>query len=327
MWSESTSFELDLIYWMLIMTDDKKWKDYFLSSGLPLEYEVFNYLNFKNCITYIEHSYLRNDENLIENSFSIDMTSTYLSEEADISFKMLIECKYRNENTKWLFIPGEYIDGEISNHSFLHPNDYFIKEQRFRNIFKNMCRFAPLCLKGVEISNGGKNTKSINQAISQLSFAMADIVISDMKYQLSGGHNNTLFLNIPIIITTANLYRMNEGTTINDIKASNSIEEISKKENCIILQSAPNQDLSKHNLNIFSSFLNEYEEDELNRSLISGEKDIRTILELKAFHSCPKAIIVMHYENGSLALKKLLDLFDAISQSRNPTVISHWRGI
>lgn len=308
------------------MTADKKWKDYFLSSGLPLEYEVINYLNSKDCITYIEHSYLRNDENSIENSFSVDMDSTYINEESDIYFRMLLECKYRNDNTKWLFIPGDYIEGESYHHSFLHPNDYFVAEKGFKDIFQNMSFFAPLCLKGVEISNDGKNTKTINQAISQLSYAMSGMIVSDMKHQISGGHKNTLWFNIPIIATTANIYRMKNCITIKDIKSSESIEEVSTKENCIILKTTTDSGLEKYNMGIFSSFIDEFGEEELNASLINNENDIRTILELKSSYSCPEAIIVMHYDNENPVFNKLFNLFDQIAHRRRPKFRSPWRG-
>jgi hypothetical protein len=165
---------------------NNKWKDFILQSGLPLEFEVKKVLSDFGFWSEYEFSYLRNDENNLENEFSYDIDSTM-----DIGkhrFNLLVECKYRHDSTNWLFIPEEYNESDrgIGTTDFRNTNDFFYKEN-YSDFFRilNFKTLAPLCSKGIEISTTGHNPKSITQAITQLSFGLANKVVDAMKIQLN----------------------------------------------------------------------------------------------------------------------------------------------
>ncbi len=186
-----------------IKKPNNKWKDYLLKSGLPLEYEIVDFLESKGCISSFEHSYLRPDENLIENEFSFDIDSSYIKEHH--FFKLLIECKYRDSSTNWLFLPAEFGGpNELGNTSFLHPNDHFTQHIKFPFKHIELPPFAKPCLKGIELTSDGQNPKTITQAVNQLNYAMAEFIADDMVHQIDEllATSEIIFYNIPIIVTT-----------------------------------------------------------------------------------------------------------------------------
>jgi len=162
---------------------NNKWKDYLLKSGLPLEFEVKEFLNTKKCISSYEYSYLRHDENEIINEFSFDISSSYIQE--NHFFKLMIECKYRDSSTNWLFLPGVYGGpSELGKTSFLHPCDHFTSYEKFPFKYPELPPIGKPCQKGIEITSDGQNPKTITQAVNQLSYAMAEMITDAMTHQV-----------------------------------------------------------------------------------------------------------------------------------------------
>lgn len=99
----------------------KKWKKGFLSSGLPLEFEIAKLLD-KNEFTILpEYNYERIDAGQTKD-FSIDLYCfkgfpSDLSGHNEVNLDLLIECKYRTRNVTWAFLP----DFEILDYmDFIH---------------------------------------------------------------------------------------------------------------------------------------------------------------------------------------------------------------
>jgi hypothetical protein len=306
------------------MGKDIKWKEHLLKSGIPLEYEIKEYLLKNGCIPNFEYTYLRENETKQTTEFSYDIDSSFIKPPYFIDF--MIECKYRHESTKWLFLPEEYggID-EIEYTSFIHLNNYFNQKEHSNFPFP----LAPLCSKGIELTNEGQNPKTITQAISQLSYAMAEKITNGIYHQvddlLSKSYEGTLFCNIPIIVTTAELYRINENITIDKIKNSNDIEEIATNQKCLVIKNNVGVDLEKYNLSVFQNFVREIGESKLRTKLNSSKENLEFVLSIIAKNYCPQCLIVIHYsktKNGFdeliAYLKKYIDpdkeVLDAIKE-------------
>jgi hypothetical protein len=309
------------------MNKDIKWKEHLLKSGIPLEYEIKEYLLKNGCIPNFEYTYLRENETKQTTEFSYDIDSSFIKPPYFIDF--MIECKYRHESTKWLFLPEEYggID-EVEYTSFIHQNDHF-NSKRHSNFSNFPFPLAPLCSKGIELTNEGQNPKTITQAISQLSYAMAEKITNGIYHQidevLSKNFGGTLFCNIPIIVTTAELYRINENVTIDKIKNSTEIEEIATNQKCLVIKNNIGVDLEKYNLSVFQDFVSEIGKDKLSEKLNSFNKDLEFVLSVIAKNYCPQCLIVIHYskiKNGFddliSYLKKYMnpdkEVLDAIKQ-------------
>lgn len=296
-------------------TDKNKtaWKDHLLKSGLPLEFEVKRFLDDKGCISNLERTYLRNNEAEVPTEFSYDIDSSYIKGEHFVD--LMIECKYRHENVKWVFLPETYhsID-DIGHTDFMHPIDHFNTHPYSH--FDFPVAFAPLCSKGIELTTDGPNPKTITQAISQLSYALADKVTNAVLHQtdevLSGHFASTTFYSVPIIVTTAALYRLREDVDIQTIKASQEIEDIATRESFLVLKATPGSDLLKHNEEIFAMFMMERGLEELAAKLRSFNEDPRFVFNNIATRDCPNSIVVIHHTPDNNGLIKLFEFIDRV---------------
>ena len=174
----------------MMKSNNSKWKDYLLKSGIPLEYEVKSLLDNFSLITAYEQTYIRKDRTNVETEFSYDLNCTYIKELS--YFDLMIECKYRHESTNWLFLPDEdNRRNSMTYTSILHPNDFFTESNKFHFEIFEMPYLAPVCSKGIEITTDGQNPKTINQ----LSFGMARNILDGMYTQLESndGMENEIF--------------------------------------------------------------------------------------------------------------------------------------
>ncbi|MDO8734685.1 MAG: hypothetical protein Q7K21_05970, partial [Elusimicrobiota bacterium] len=202
------------------------WKDYLLKSSIPLEFEVKKFLDSRGCICDFEYSYLRLDENSIPKEFSYDIDASYIRDEHFV--ELMIECKYRHQSTKWVFIPEKYGGyQEVYPNSFMHPNDHFCRKKKFRYSSSFPIELASLCIKGIEINTSGHDTKSISHAVSQLSYAFSQKVVSGMEHQIEQllGSSDFIFYNVPVIVTTASLFRLKNDVSISAIQKSKELSE------------------------------------------------------------------------------------------------------
>ncbi|WP_347157457.1 hypothetical protein [Pontibacter chitinilyticus] len=296
-----------------------KWKDFLLKSSVPLEYEVKRLLDNYGCLSTFEYTYLRKDENQILNEFSYDIDASFIK--GSHFFELMIECKYRDPSTNWIFTPENY-EGfqEVKPYSFINPVDAFTDFHKFRDLEYEP--LAPLCGKGIEITSDGQNPKTISQAIYQLSYAMAEKVVIGMEHQYEKllGNIDMVFYPTPIIVTTANLFRLKENVSIEDIKKSKSIDEISTKEDCLILNNNTGKSLEDFNLKIFDDFISKYGRENLNKKLKSFNKDIEFVCSVFAKNYCPSAIAIIHFSELNTGFKKLFNFFEEIIKPSERTL-------
>jgi hypothetical protein len=305
------------------------WKDHLLKSGLPLEFEIKRFLDDKGCISNMERTYLRNNEAEVPTEFSYDIDSSYIK--GDHFIDLMIECKYRHENVRWVFLPETYgsID-DINYTDFMHALDHFNTHEYHHVDFP--IAFGPLCSKGVELTSEGANPKTITQAIAQLSYAMADKVTNAVLHQtdavLSTHFKSTTFYSIPIIVTTAPLYRLRDDVDIQTIKVSEKLEDVATSEPFLILKAQPGSDLLKHNREIFSTFMIERGLEELTAKLKSFNSDPRFVFDNIARGDCPNSIVIIQHTPDNSGLIKFFEyinrvikpdqeIFDLIKQRRD----------
>lgn len=305
------------------MTNPKnnKWKDYFLKSGVPLEYEIKNLLDKYGCLTAFENSYLRKDKSNILTEFSYDINST-LVEESNF-FELMIECKYRDPSTDWIFLPGQKINRKsLSFNSILHPNDHFTIENKFNFKTYEMPFLAQNGSKGIEITNDGQNPKSITQAINQLSYGLSRNYLDAMISQLESndGLEDMIYFHIPIIVTTANLYLLNENTSIDNIKESNNLEDIATKQKHLAINCETGKDLENYNKEIFNNLLKRFDKNYLKNRLESDFDDVETLISVLSKHSCPSSIYVIHHDSKSNSFEELFNLIREIIYPTQKTI-------
>ena len=289
----------------------KAWQQTLLSSGLPLENDICSHLALRGCIGRFEYSYLKPDENSVDREFSYDVDASYIR--GPYFMNLMIECKYRHPGARWIFAPAEYGGpDELEANDFLHVIDDFMTPKfAYRHRFPRT--LAPLCSKGVELLADGANEKTITQATHQLAYALAPQLASSIDNQANRWLTKDIaFFNIPIIITTAELFRLNEATTIQKIREAREIEDVASKSESLVLKYFPGADLQRYNRKVLQAHLDRSDAKKLKSAFKSYTKDLSHWYSNLAGHQCPRAIVVISVAHSNAGLDRLFDYLDEL---------------
>jgi hypothetical protein len=235
------------------MKEISKWKDKLLSSSIPLEYQVAKILASKNIRVSFDFAYQRLDERE-EKDFSVDLKGfgfCPFKEESSIELivEFLVECKYRNPNIKWLFLPD--IHEGVSSHFSAGPIKIIdeFSNYRLRNGFGSMLDHLDTCLKGVEVNlhTGDVHETGIVHGISQLTYGLTSIVKDHILSNL-GTHIEDCYPTVicPILVTTAELFITNENFSIEKVMQSNNFNELVRPVDYLTLYSNPFASFKTH---------------------------------------------------------------------------------
>jgi hypothetical protein len=289
----------------------KPWQQALLSSGLPLENDLRAYLTSKGCIANFEYSYLKPDEHTVEREFSYDLDASYIKGHHFID--LMVECKYRYPGTRWIFTPDEYAgSGELYPNDFMHPFDHFIKGKfRFSGSFPR--QLAPVCSKAVELLPDGTNEKTIVQSLSQLAYAFAPKVTSAIEHQINRWLvDDHIFYNVPIVATTAQLFRMKDGVRIQNIRESKELEEIAVLSPCLVMNYTAGAELYRYNVDTFNALLARTDLKKLKAALHSHTKDLSHFFSVLANHYCPRAIVFVTVDEAQSGFEQLFAYIDEL---------------
>ena len=229
----------------------KKWKDALLTSSLPLEYSVTELLKKFGVSDAAEFKYERPNETGQMVTFSIDIHGSKALNKNRISVEMFVECKYRHPSTQWVFLP----------HSFASPKDVCF-EDTFISL-DDLCQqyglnwgaYNPasmtnvICGKGIELyENGEINTKTIRQAISQLQYSLVAKARDCMWQQIDDifGDPGQIFVLVPWIVTTAELWRLKPGTTVERIREESELKDVAEQVEFLLVRELPDNDLKRY---------------------------------------------------------------------------------
>ncbi|AYB30819.1 hypothetical protein [Chryseolinea soli] len=293
------------------------WKKFLLKSGLPFEYEVKECFAKSDCTVWDEYYYLKEDENNVEKEFSYDLDANTWRDGCSIDF--MVECKYKTEPTKWFFTPDPYAyQQEVNRNSFLHPMDHFTKQKFLFNNppFDKVVEepLGPFCLKGIEILKNDGVEVNITRAISQLSYAFVDKIISAMDSQLNiESFFETVFLHVPIIITNAELHLLKTNVTTKEIEDSKSIEEISTKHNFLFYNNKPGGHLHDYNRSKLVGFFASQDQEKIKTRINSFTTDLNHLVEVISTNYCPSVICIMHHDELHQNYKTLFDYIDFLT--------------
>ena len=289
---------------------NKDWKSLLLKSGLPFEYEVKECFVEQKCIVWDEYSYLRQDENQQEKEFSYDIDANYW--QGGNSFNFMIECKYKTELTNWFFLPNPYgFQKDVTPNSFLHPVDFFTENKfhfthtPYETIQKPL---GPSCLKGVEIFQNQYLELNIFKAINQLSYAFVEQLIQAMSSQLENKmFFDTVFFNVPVIITNADLYLINQKLTTANVEKATAIEEVSEKHDFLLFHNKIGESLRLHNLSALAQFFGSLENNLFETRNKSFSKTLDHFIDVLSKNYCPEVILIMHHDQAHKNYERLFD--------------------
>ena len=293
----------------------KSWKDALLSSGIPLENDVRNYLSQHGCLAEFEHSYLRADETQILRQFSYDIEASLIQPPHFVDF--LVECKYRHPSVSWIFTPDEYGGHtELGPNDFTHPLTHFVGRRCAFDTSLFPRRLAPCCSKGVELTAEGANEKAIAQAVSQLAFGMALRVgdaIEHQAYDLLRG--DFVFYHLPVIVTSAALHRLREDVTIESLRAASEMPEVADQVDLLVLRHRTGVELRDHNAAIFTALRASLSDEVLKAKLQPPWSGLDHAFDALA-RDTPQAIVVVSTHRGWQAMDHL---FAYVHELLNPS--------
>lgn len=243
-----------------------KWKDRFLSSSLPLEYEIGKILTANNFFIDFDYSYKRFD-NALEKEFSVDVKAGGFfpfeeDKNIELAIDLVLECKYRNPSISWVFVkdfnPENYhnfsLKGVIKlvdEFSRMHANDKW-----------NTFPLCERCLKGVEVntSSGEVHDKGIIHGQNQLIYSLPSILKSNISSALYDHIEDVYpFIICPILVTTADLRILKNDFSINKLKQCSTLDEVSSEVPYLKLYSDVYPSFSEHCKNQFAGMPNDNE--------------------------------------------------------------------
>ena len=183
----------------------------------------------------------------------------------------------------------------------------FVKKKDLLKHTSDFPSLAPICIKGVEIYGKDQaNEKTIVQAAYQLSGSFTEKIIDAFYHEINLLLvKDTIFYQIPIIVTNANLYLLKTDITTDEIKKSDSIESIAQNHN--ILLYTPHIDLIQKNKNFQNlySFLLNLPQKTIKDKFKTFTNDIQHFSEVQS--KLPRLIAIVHWDKEGKNLQELID--------------------
>lgn len=300
----------------------------FLSSGIPLEYSVAQIFEDLTRWQRGEFRYERKDEQGITRLFSVDVHSTNLNldRERNLRFETLVECKYRYDDTKWVFTPHEYDFFEIEfSDLFVSLDECCADRELDKSPLDKVSDRYPLCTKGIELLTDNSNPKAIHEAVQQLRYAVIARALDAFNHQLTMvkfliGDPPPVFVILPVIVTTAELWRLRPGTTVEDVRSANEISAVADSHDTVVLLQSPDNLDRKHTIAGFSDNLGHDYKKELDNLLRTRRSDLQNFVD--AFASrIPSLFIVIRYDKLRAVMSDLFNIFtqERMVSLRTPT--------
>lgn len=235
--------------------EKKSWKDNLLSSSVPMEFEVSKLLVKHGFSTSADYSYLRHGAQG-KDDFSVDLhASIYLPyrrpNEITAEFHLLIECKHRHRNNKWLFFPDPN-PGDFSPFTLGHTLrviDDFAPVMLESQPSVAFDKRASFCLKGVEIdlNNGNVYDAEIRRGLTQLQYALPRLVTEVIEWNLGMLPKECYpFLFCPILLTTSDILVAKTNTTVASVEGAETLTDLATPVPWVVVYCEQTQDFQRH---------------------------------------------------------------------------------
>jgi hypothetical protein len=237
------------------MSNSGKWKSKLVSSSLPLEFEVAKFLASQGFSVSADYTYARDDSGIVKD-FSVDLQATTFlpfsnPHKITAQLDLLIECKQRNPNVKWLFFPDPNSPdfSPITLGRTIRAIDDFSLKFFRPNTTVDFDEPIVHCYKSIEIdeSNGNVYDSELRHGISQLQYALPRL-ITETALNMLHGHidDNTPFLICPILLTTADLMVAQRKLTTDMVESATCLADISKSVPYLAFYSDYGPDFERH---------------------------------------------------------------------------------
>jgi len=232
------------------MANSTKWKSKLVSSSLPLEFEVAKLLVTHGFSITADYSYARDDSGVVKD-FSVDLQAIAFlpfsnPNKITSQLKLLVECKQRHPNVRWLFFPDPNRP-DFSPFTLgytIRAIDEFSRKFFRPNATVEFDAQVPYCYKGIEVDelDGRVYDAELKHGISQLQYALPRLLTNTALFSF----NEQPSLICPILLTTSELLVARHNLTTNSVEAANSLLDLAKPTPYVILYSDYGLDFEKH---------------------------------------------------------------------------------
>ena len=230
----------------------------------------------------------------------------------------LIECKYRHDSAKWVFTPNEYktFFGPEFNHAFLVLDDLADDYKIDTESIDKFSKLYKLCSKGTELLSNNCNPKSIENAISQLKYAVPHRITDAMIHQIDKelGKISPIFITIPIIVTTAELWRIRPEITMDDVRAADDLRQVAEQEEVLIIHQQPDNELRQYSHKLFTDSFDRDQQERISKIMKTREKhSFRFFADVYSTYF-PSMFVVVQFGRFEKAIHNVIKFF---SQSKH----------
>lgn len=305
-----------------------KWKTGFLKTGLPLEYVTSNILNEKGYSIFGEYPYLRPNENGELKEFSIDIRAHKCldSDERLFVLDALIECKFRQAGTTWVFSP---FPSDTMPIGLVHSTEDLVPVRLQGNALWEFEKDTGYCVSGVELmNNGGGNTDGARHGVFQLRYGMPVLLKNAYEHALDHTWSAGRYIDLicPILVTTAELRVIKSNLLLEHFTDAKELDDVSELCEAVILNERPGPQLQGFADSLADEFLNSRPElaqrlAVLDDVLVGKEWEKRHAPDLdtvkRSFGYSSERVLIVNYKYLEDILSKLEDaLLEDISTEK-----------
>jgi len=303
-------------------TSNNKWKTGFLKTGLPLEYVTSNILDKLGHSIFGEYPYVRPNEKKELTEFSVDLRSYKCVDNNNklIILSMLIECKYRQPGTSWVFSP---YPNDLMPIGLINSTQDLVPMRLGHKAIFEFEKKIGYCVSGIELSNDGNgNTNGVKHGIFQLRFAIPHLLKKDLENCLERTYydGNYIDLSCSILVTTAEIRVIKKDLQLTDFTNADNLDEVTEIKEAIILNETPGPQLQEFADSLANDFLKDHPEIEkrlldIENVLVGKDWKNRVAPDLdtiqRSFGYSTERVLIINYEylektllNLETALKK-----------------------
>jgi len=292
----------------------KTWKDHLLSSGLPLEHSVTQALGKLSMVDPREFRYTRANEQGVQTTFSVDVHAECLVHQPNIWLELFVECKYRHESTNWIFTPSDYAPfaGPEFAELFVSLVTPGCARKMNRGLLNRYAEKYALCGKGVELFSNDSTHATIERALSQVRYAIPNRAAAGLNSLTRSMNSSTdvsrppTVVLVPMIVTTAALWRIRPEVTIEALRQANEIADVATSEEVLVVHHPPDNELANYSTATLRRDLSTNAKQELDAHHRDGHEGF-----IKGFAQwVPSTFVVIHYTRFSKAVENLVRFLD-----------------
>lgn len=293
-----------------------KWKNGFLKTGLPLEYVTSNILNEKGYSIFGEYPYLRPNENGEHKEFSIDIRAHKCLDDNERFFVLdtLIECKFRQKGTVWIFSP---FPSDLMPIGLVHTTEDLTPVRLQGDSLWEFEKNIGYCVSGVELmNNGGGNTDGSRHGVFQLRYGMPVLLKDSYEHTLDYAWSSGRQINFicPILVTTADLRVIKPNLQLEHFTGAEELDDVSELREALILNESPGPQLQAFADSLAEDLINSRPElahrlTVLDEVLVGAEWENRSAPDLdsikRSFGHSTERVLIVNYQHLDNVLSKL----------------------